>query len=136
MTPTNNRGWTLIELMAALVIFAIIAAIAYPAYNRQVIKARRADGIAMLYETAQREQEHYTKNNSFTATIGEGGLGLSATSSEGYYTLSITATATTYTLTATPAGNQTADTWCGSFTLTHLGEKDISGGSLSADRCW
>ena len=43
---------------------------------------------------------------------------------------------TTYTLTATPTGNQTADTWCGSFTLTHLGEKDISGGSLSADRCW
>ncbi len=125
--------------MIALVVFAILAAIAYPAYTNQVIKARRADGHALLFTAAQREQQFFTSNSAFTGTVGNGGLNISAASEEGYYTLTIATTGTpptTYTLTATRAASQTDDTRCGDLTLTHLGVKGNSGGSLPASRCW
>jgi len=133
---THHYGWTLIELVVVVAVLAILVMIAYPVYTEQIIKSRRPDGMALLYNAAQREQQFYTVNNSFTATAGSGGLDISATSSDGYYTLSIVADSTTYTLTATRAGLQTADTRCGDLTLTHLGAKGNSGGSLPASKCW
>jgi len=130
------HGWTLLELMITLVVVALLTAIAYPSYRIHIIKSSRADGRAMLYDAAQKEQQFFTTNTAFTATVGTGGLRMSSSSTEGYYTLSITATATTYTLTATRVSPQTEDTLCGDLTLTHLGARGISGGSLSADDCW
>ena len=132
----RNSGWSMIELMIALMIVAILVGIAYPSYSSQITKSRRADGYAVLYAAAQREQQFYTVNNSFTETIGEGGLEISATSQEGYYSLSITATANSYTLTATRASLQTIDTQCGDLTLNHLGLKGNSDAILTADKCW
>lgn len=137
----NRHGWTLIELVIALTILAILLALAYPAYTEQVIKARRADGHALLFEAAQRQQQFFTANNTFTTTIGSGGLGMSTASPEGYYTLSVAVPsgltiATAYTLTATRVAPQTADTRCGNLTLTHQGSKGNSGGSVAADLCW
>jgi type IV pilus assembly protein PilE len=82
--PINARGWTMLELVIALLILAILVALAIPAYNNQIIKARRADGHALLFEAAQREQQFFTANNTYTSTIGSGGLDMSATSQEGY----------------------------------------------------
>lgn len=129
-------GWTLIELVIALAVVAIIAAFAYSAYNDQVIKSRRADGQAMLFAAAQRQQQFFTINGNFTDTIGEGGLEMASASPEGYYTLSISATANTYTLSATRAGLQAADTDCGNLTLNHLGVRATVGGTLPAAKCW
>lgn len=129
------RGWTLIELMIAALVLAVLVGLAYPAYNNQVIKARRADGRALLYEAAQKQQQFFTVNNAFTSTIGSGGLEMTGTSQEGYYTLSVAATATTYTLTANRVAPQTKDTWCGDLTLTHLGVKGETG-TWTADQCW
>jgi type IV pilus assembly protein PilE len=134
----RNRGWTLVELMITIMVLAVLMAIAYPAYNGQITKARRADGKAMLYSAAQRQQQFYTSNNAFTSTVGSGGLQMDTTSQEGFYTLSIATTgtpATTYTLTANPVAPQTADTDCARLTLTHLGQKGISGTSTVA-KCW
>ena len=39
------RGITMIELMIVIVVLSILAAIAYPSYQNQVTKARRADGM-------------------------------------------------------------------------------------------
>jgi type IV pilus assembly protein PilE len=132
----HARGWTLIELVIALAVVAIIAAFAYSAYNDQVIKSRRSDGQAMLFAAAQRQQQFFTINGNFTATVGEGGLEMSTASPEGFYTLLIAATANTYTLIATRAGLQAADTGCGNLTLNHLGAKGTVGGTLPAAKCW
>lgn len=132
----HNRGWTLLELMIVLVVLAILTAIAYPSYNNYLLKSHRGDGKALLYLAAQRQQQFFTVNNTFTQTIGDGGLGMSASSNEGYYTLSVSATANTYTLTALPAASQTADTYCAQLTLSHIGVKGISGEAPSADKCW
>lgn len=136
MIRVRNKGWTLIELIIAMVVAAVLLTIAYPAYNDQVIKSRRADGVALLYQAAQRQQQFFTINNSFTDTIGDGGLRLSSSSLEGYYTLSIAATVTSYTLTATRASGQTADSRCGDLTLNHLGVRGNLNASLPASECW
>lgn len=132
----HARGWTLIELVIALAVVAIIAAFAYSAYNDQVMKSRRADGQAMLFAAAQRQQQFFTINGNFTVTVGEGGLGMATASPEGYYTLSISATANTYALTATRAGVQASDTDCGNLTLNHLGVRGTVDGTLPAAKCW
>ncbi len=122
--PSRHAGgWTIIELMVALIVMAVLISLAYPTYTNQVVKARRSDGHALLYEAAQRQQQFFTTNNAFTATVGTGGLEMSTTSSEDHYTLSMVASATTYTLTATGAGAQASDTDCGNLTLTHFGRE-------------
>jgi type IV pilus assembly protein PilE len=139
----RRQGWTLVELIVTLAILAILLGIAYPAYNNQVLKARRADGHALLYHAAQRQQQFFTTNNQFTATAGAGGLemctgdGCSATSQDGYYTLSIDRpSTTTYTLTGTAQSPQTDDSACGNLTLSHLNVKGCTAVSCDASKCW
>lgn len=124
------KGFTLMEVMIAVVIVGILASIAYPAYQNHMYRTRRADGQAALMNLATYMEHYYTENNTYTgATLA--GLGLTAGSQQGYYTTSISAiTATSYTLTATPVSPQTGDTTCPSLTLTNT---NVKGPSLT---CW
>ncbi len=130
------RGFNLIELIITLLVIAILMSLAYPAYQDRIITSRRADGHALLYEAAQREQQFLTENGVFTATVGSGGLEMQTNSQKTYYQLSIVANNTSYTLTATRVAPQTADTECGDLTLTHLNVKDCSATDCDVNRCW
>jgi len=143
----DHRGFTLIEVVVAMAVLAILLTLAYPAYVNQAIKARRADGHALLYEAAQRQQQHFTECTFFTDVVGdtgndcpssEEGLKMLTSSQEGYYTLSITQPSgnTTYTLTATAVAPQTGDTSCGNLTLTDLNIKGCTATGCDVDRCW
>ncbi|RTL39051.1 MAG: prepilin-type N-terminal cleavage/methylation domain-containing protein [Burkholderiales bacterium] len=61
LSQLKPRGFTLVELMVALAIAGILAAIAYPAYVKQMQKGRRADAIAALTVIMQ-AQERYRSN--------------------------------------------------------------------------
>ncbi len=140
----RSRGFNLIELMITLLVIAILMSLAYPAYQGRVIQARRADGHRLLYEAAQRQQQHFTEYGFYTKYIdtepdGIKGLRMKQDSQEGYYRLSsdfIDEDNTTYTLTATALSPQTADTECGDLTLTHLNVKDCSATDCDVNRCW
>ena len=73
-TPQQNAGFTLIELMIVLAIVGIISAIAYPAYQNQVMKTRRGEAKAALTALAQAMEEAYTNTMDYTAA----GLGTDA----------------------------------------------------------
>jgi type IV pilus assembly protein PilE len=128
-------GFTLIELLVVLAIVAILVGVAVPSYNAYVLKSRRTDAKQMLYMVAQRQQQYYTRNNSYTADTGALGLGDSPTSANDHYTLQITASATSYTLSAVPAGSQASDSACGTFRLTNQGVKTVTG-SQTSPPCW
>ena len=136
MTHTR-RGFTLIELMVVLAGAAILAAVAFPSYQGQVAKGRRADGKQALVELAQKLERFYTERGTFAGvSLGGGGL-YPAVSSGGYYSLAIISqTVDGFTLTATPRGNQAGDA-CAALGYNHLGDRSVgAGATLSPAQCW
>ena len=132
----RSRGFTLLELMIACAIVAILAAIAYPSYNSSVQKSRRAEAKSALLGVASQMERWSTEKGTYaTATLGTGGV-FADHSENSYYNLSLAnLTATTYTVRAAPTAAQTGDP-CGTLTYTDQGVKDVTGGSWTKAQCW
>lgn len=133
----NESGFTLIELMIAAAVVAIIAAVAFPSYQDSVRKSRRADAKASLLRV-QLEQEKWRANNTgYAGSLSD--LDLSLNSTDGYYTLGIvpdSASATGFTAIATPkiGGSQEGDN-CGTFAVNQNGPIKNNAGYAGAG-CW
>ncbi|MEX2576135.1 MAG: type IV pilin protein [Halofilum sp. (in: g-proteobacteria)] len=127
-------GFTLIELMIAVTVLGIIAAIAYPSYQDYVFDGRRTDGQAALMDAAQRFERCYSSSMDYDDCDDIDG----SDSPEGYYSVSThNVGATQYTLEAAPQGVQASDS-CGTLTLDQTGRRGISGADsgVTADECW
>ncbi|GMQ83984.1 MAG: type IV pilin protein [Gammaproteobacteria bacterium] len=137
------RGFTLTELIIAVAIIGILAAIAYPAYTSQLQKTRRAECRSALMQIAGAMEADFSRNNNqyrdilntvpprFPGTCPIDGTGAPT------YTLNIPVlTASTYTLTATPiAGTAQTNDRCGTLTLTNLLLKG-QGSGATLEQCW
>jgi type IV pilus assembly protein PilE len=62
-----SRGFTLIELMIAVVIVAILAMIAMPAYTSARVRNNRATAQAFLANIAANEQQYFVDNRAYAA---------------------------------------------------------------------
>jgi type IV pilus assembly protein PilE len=149
------RGFTLIELMIAVAIVAMLGAVAFPSFMDSIRKSRRSDAVNAL-TAVQLAQERCRANNSAYCTsitnlrtADPPGLELPTTTGNGYYTLSMdpaTVTRTGYVVLATPVAgkSQASDGDCARLRIT-VAEGNITYGSASpagafvdgaASRCW
>lgn len=99
----RNRGFTLIELMVVVAIIGLLAAVAYPAYGRYLVKANRAAAQSYMLELAQAQSQYLADNRAYATTIAAlGSTTPAAVSSK--YGIEITASngPPRFTITATP----------------------------------
>jgi type IV pilus assembly protein PilE len=144
-------GFTLIELMIVVVITAILASIALPAYQASVRKSRRTEAKTALSDFAAREERIYGTQNVYSSdptALGYTASGGSWPVSTGtYYQITAptvnqvqlvagTTTPANFTVTVVPAPGspQLQDTICTSFTVTNTGAQSATGSNPSA--CW
>ena len=126
----RSKGFTLIELMIAVTIVGILAAVAYPAYLDQIRKSRRAEAQSALLNIAARQQQMLLDSRSYATSIGALNVTVPA-GVQANYTVALTVDSTTvplFTVTAAPLGKQVADK-CGTLGITQTGAKSPAG-------CW
>jgi type IV pilus assembly protein PilE len=150
----RRKGFTLIELVVAMVIAAILAAIAIPAYSSYVRKARRTDAKSALLDLASLEERFYSTQNQYTATatnLGYAAFPATVGNGGNYYSITVAQpvaatppTGTTagipasYSITATAINDQLKDTQCKTFTVTSGGgQSALDSGNVDATvACW
>lgn len=121
-------GFTLIELMIAVAIVAILASIAYPSYQRYVERARVTDGQARVMEIAGQMERCYSVNGNYGVCRTSLGYSSSVSSENGHYNVSVSADVVTFSVIA--AAVNPARVKCAELTINHVGEKGSDNG------CW
>lgn len=133
----DSKGLTLIELMVAMMIIAIMATIAVPGYRQFMLRSNRVDAKRALLNVAAAQERFYLQNNTYAGPSGleaapPGGLGIPETTENGHYSIAIVAgDATVFSATATAQGNQAQDIRCASFTIDQSGAK-----TATSAECW
>jgi type IV pilus assembly protein PilE len=128
----RRAGFSLLELMIAVAIVAILAAIAYPSYQEHLRKGRRAAAQTLLIEAANRQQQYLLDARAY-ALGGDALTELRLTvppEVAAFYAVTVEPDAPTipptYTLRAVPiaASAQASD---GEITLDQAGQKTRNG---------
>lgn len=145
--PIKSRGFTLVELMIVVAIISILALVAMPAYQNQVLKTKRSLGKGELLSVLVRQEQFYVNNKQYAATldllgyntnpyaIDADGNDVGASSPERIYRIQLSSvTASSFKLQAIPQLRQAKDTGCGTLQITSVGAKSASSGTVA--NCW
>lgn len=129
----RRAGFTLLDVLIAVAIVAILASLALPNFHDALQRGRRVDAITSLLGV-QVAQERWRANHPAYADLAD--LGWTADSTEGYYQLRMEQTsAGSFLATAEPQpdGPQRDDA-CGMFAIDQRGP--VLTIDYANDACW
>lgn len=152
-------GFTLIELMVAVAVVAILATLSVPSYRIYVERANRTVAKTALTEVVSRQNSYYVDRKRFATSFDKLGWGsgtlylnregtLSASSNtNSIYEVKLAGdsnstacpatgspSASGFTVVARPINSQASDTRCATLCLSSTGIKSASG--TDAGDCW
>ena len=128
----SEKGMTLIELMAVVIIVGILAAVAIPMYTGYMVRARRAHAKTSLEQLRASQEMFRAERGRYANNVDDGSAAVALTilrntwgapaATVGDYTITMSApTKTTFTGTATP--NKARQTPDGPLTINQDGTK-------------
>jgi type IV pilus assembly protein PilE len=131
----KTGGFSLIEILIALVIVSILTAVAVPAYGSYVLRARLTEAYVGL-AAFQPSAEQYWSNNRTYQDVGAASLGQRLPPASSNFTYAVSgASASAYTVTATGTGPAAGF----AFTLDQSGNRATTAaptGWTLNNACW
>ncbi|HSC63624.1 MAG TPA: type IV pilin protein [Caldimonas sp.] len=130
----RKRGFTLIEVIIAMAIVAILVAVALPSYRDHMRKSRRAEAQAYLMAVASRQQQFLLDTRGYAANLATVGIAAPANVTAVYdvAVAAVVGPPPTFLLTATPkASTDQVYERCGTLGIDQTGAKTAALGT-----CW
>jgi type IV pilus assembly protein PilE len=128
------RGFSLIELLIAMIVVGIISAVAYPSYLSFITKANRTEAQRELLRLANIQEHYYVNEGKYASSLMILGFERSEyQTASGRYEIYILASSDThFNLTAIAKGSQrNNDKHCIEMSINEVGER--TGSSVF---CW
>jgi type IV pilus assembly protein PilE len=139
--PTH--GFTLIELVCAMAVSAILASLSLPSFHSVILKTRRVDGLATVMQLMLMQERHRADHLSYGTLAA---LQQPAQTSNGYYAVSLhDVNANGWRVLLQSQGTQQADARCRYLQLQVQGLNQVksSGPTAAVDNtvmenraCW
>lgn len=131
-----SRGFTLIELMIAVAIIGILAAVAYPSYTAYVRRGKVAAALGELSAVRVKLEQYYQDNRKYGA---DGTCGVAMPLAEGFnITCAVAAGSTPQSFTVTASGVAARGMGGFSFTVNQADEQRTQSyeGVTVDQACW
>ena len=147
----GRSGFSLLELVITMVIVAILASIAIPAYNSYILKSHRTEAKSALLDLASMEERFFSTQNAYSQIPTDLGYTqanfrfrsaaaitrfAAVTASRIAHRLTPAGNPATYCFAATAPGVQANDTACASFALNSQGQRRPPADPNPNVDCW
>jgi len=134
MRRCSADGFTLIELVIAMAIVALLAAVAIPAYNDFSNRSKLAEGMSNLSSMRLQMEQFYQDNRTYSGAAGA--CSIPNFNGNDFSYACVSATPTTYTWTATSLSGLGAGQY--KYTIDQNGTRATLkfNGAVSASQCW
>ncbi|MDZ7782643.1 MAG: type IV pilin protein [Halioglobus sp.] len=142
----QKNGFSLIELLIAITVAAVLLYVALPAYREPVFEMRRALVRMELLEVVARQEQYFGDHKRYADSLADLGLPgspyaldsegnrLPASAAERIYLISLSQQGAGFVLHGNPQYDQAADHRCGRLGLSSQGRKTATG--HDAGECW
>ncbi len=135
MARRRGSGFTLVELCVVLALVGVLASIAWPSYQSQLQRSRRADAVAALLRLQFEQEKHRAHHGLYASQLSALSGSAAARSSDGLYDIELRGGGDRYEARASARADTlvASDAGC---TVLSLHVRDGLAEFAPSPRCW